>query len=87
MYMYILSPHTFFFFFDKPNGSHMTGPMLDALILIAANTEFTNWVFKKISVLKHHWSPQKRGKKETDSEDECGGEPIEFASISTGIAV
>lgn len=29
--------------------------MLDALVMIFGNTEFTNWVFKQISTLQVYW--------------------------------
>ena len=62
---FFLSFISFFFlpffplFLNESKGTHTSGPMLDALVMILGNTEFTNWFWKKFAELQISWRTRK----------------------------
>ena len=70
--------------------SHNTGPMLDALVMIVGNTEFTNWIFAKFSELQISWSARFANKNDlkikTGPERKCCTERIEMVILSNDLS-
>eukprot|EP00026_Physarum_polycephalum_P007788 Phypoly_transcript_07855.p1 GENE.Phypoly_transcript_07855~~Phypoly_transcript_07855.p1 ORF type:complete len:367 (+),score=23.69 Phypoly_transcript_07855:163-1263(+) len=63
--------------------SHMTGPTLDALIMIVGNAEFTSWLFMKLSWFSRHCTMPKTKRRDKEAAKNSCEEGREFESVSS----